>query len=86
MVYVDDMSAPFAGMIMCHMIADTSEELLAMADSIGVQRKWIQNEGTYQEHFDIARSKRALAIANGAKPITFHELGVMLNNRKRKHE
>lgn len=41
MVYVDDMYAQFGRMKMCHMIADTTTELNAMADSIGVQRKWI---------------------------------------------
>ena len=40
-VYVDNMQAPFGNMVMCHMWADTDDELLAMADAIGVQRKWI---------------------------------------------
>lgn len=53
MVYVDNMNAPFGDMIMCHMIADSSEELLAMADKIGVKRKWLQYPGTKHEHFDI---------------------------------
>lgn len=35
-VYVDDMGATYRGMIMFHLIADSSEELLAMADKIGV--------------------------------------------------
>jgi hypothetical protein len=38
-VYVDDMRAKFGRLIMCHMIADTDEELHRMADLIGVQRK-----------------------------------------------
>lgn len=74
-VFVDDMEAKFGRMTMCHMIADTPEELLAMADRIGVARKWIQHRGTPKEHFDICLSKRALAVANGAKEITWRELG-----------
>lgn len=77
-VYVDDMEAAFGRMKMCHMVADTTAELLAMADKIGVDRKWIQKRGTYQEHFDIAKSKRALAIQHGAKSITQRELGALL--------
>ncbi|MGJ5032249.1 DUF4031 domain-containing protein [Bradyrhizobium sp. HKCCYLS2038] len=74
-VFVDDMQAPFGNMIMCHMWADSDAELLAMADKIGVQRKWIQGHPTLSLprfrkaswiHFDIAKSKRALAVKNGA--------------------
>lgn len=65
-VYVDDMEASFGRMIMCHMMADTTAELLQMADHIGVHRKWIQKPNTYKEHFDVAKSKRKLAVAAGA--------------------
>ncbi len=58
MVYVDNMNARFGNMIMCHMIADTTEELLQMVDKIGVKRKWLQYPGTYQEHFDICLAKK----------------------------
>lgn len=68
-VYVDDMRAPFGRMKMCHMIADSTEELLDMADRIGVARRWIQHAGTHHEHFDIATSKRRLAVAAGAVEI-----------------
>ena len=56
MIIVDDMKAPFGRMVMCHMMADTTEELLAMADKIGVDRKWLQAAGTKREHFDICLS------------------------------
>lgn len=65
-VFIDSMRAPFGRMVMCHMFADTTEELLAMADRIGVQRRWLQHAGTPKEHFDIALSKRRLAVAAGA--------------------
>jgi len=64
------------------MIADTSGELLAMADKIGVARKWIQDRGTPHEHFDIALSKRALAVAEGAIEITRRELGAKLEAKR----
>lgn len=73
-VYVDNYNAPYRNMIMCHMIADSTEELLQFVDKIGVQRKWIQKKGTYSEHFDICQSKRLLAIANGAIEITPKQL------------
>jgi hypothetical protein len=74
MVYVDNMQHPYGRMLMCHMIADTSKELLDMADKIGVQRKWIQHPGTNKEHFDICMSKRAKAIKLGAKEVTQKEI------------
>jgi len=77
-VYVDDMwkypLGYFRGMKMSHMVADSTEELLAMADRIGVQRKWIQNPGTTREHFDICYSKRLRAVAFGAVEISMREL------------
>lgn len=81
-VYVDDMKAAFRGMIMCHMLADTEEELLAMADKIGLNRKWHQYPGKSNSHFDIALSKRALAVAAGAKEITWREAGKMTRERR----
>ncbi len=76
-VYVDDMRAKFGRMILCHMIADTTEELLQMADKIGVKRKWIQKPGTPDEHFDISLVKRSSAIFHGAIEITWRQCGAM---------
>lgn len=80
-VYIDNMFASYGRMKMCHMIADSTEELLAMADRIGVQRKWIQHAGTYKEHFDVSKERRERAIAFGAIPITYWELGHKLAER-----
>jgi hypothetical protein len=74
-VYVDDVRLPFGRMIMCHMWADTLDGLLAMADRIGVQRKWIQGHPTLSfgkhrmaswVHFDISLGMKSKAIAAGA--------------------
>ncbi len=72
-VYVDGMTAKFGRMVMCHMVADSTEELLEMVDKIGVQRKWIQYAGTGREHFDISLGKKALAIKHGAIEASWHK-------------
>ena len=82
MVYIDSMNARYGNMIMCHMIADTTAELIQMADTIGVKRKWIQYPGTPKEHFDICITKKQLAIANGAKEITWREFANIMNKKK----
>lgn len=82
-VYVDDMQASFGRMKMCHMLADTDDELHAMAAKIGVARRWWQSpEKTSGSHYDIALSKRALAVAAGAVEITMQQAACM-NARRR---
>lgn len=74
MVYVDDLRIAYRGMQMSHMIADSTDELYTMADTIGLQRQWLQHAGTYKEHFDVSLSKRAAALAAGAHAISCREL------------
>lgn len=81
-VYVDDMRAPFGKMTMCHMVADSPAELRAMADRIGVSRRWVQKPGTSHEHFDICLSKRALAVQAGAIELTQRDLAARLSGRR----
>jgi hypothetical protein len=81
MVYIDNFNAKYRGMIMCHMIADTREELLCMVDSIGVHRKWIQDRNTPREHFDICLAKKAKALKLGAVEIGFRELAEKTRTR-----
>lgn len=80
MTYVDSMMAPYRGMLMCHMVADTLEELHAMADAIGVRRKWFQNKSV--PHYDICKTKRKHAVALGAKEVDRRELGSILKRIK----
>lgn len=87
-VYVDTMEAEYKPQhapgrlyVMCHMIADTEAELHAMAARIGVARKWYQGD-----HYDIAKSKKALAIKFGARLITWRQLALMSNNRRMGYE
>lgn len=66
-VYVDDVRHAYGRMVTCHMWADSLDELLAMADRIGVQRKWLQRPPAASwVHFDISLGKKALAIQAGA--------------------
>lgn len=86
-VYVDNMNetalGEFGRMKMSHMIADTRAELMAMAEKIGVQAKWIQKAGAPNEHFDIAQGKRALAVQAGAVEVTMYDLVRKLQDRRR---
>lgn len=85
-VYVDDMylfpMGQFGRMKMSHMVADTDEELHAMADKIGVARKWWQAPPRHDSHYDIALTKRSEAILHGAIPISLKQLSAM-NLRRR---
>jgi hypothetical protein len=81
-VYVDDMRAPYGRMIMCHMLADTDEELHAMADKIGVARHWHQKRGTPHSHYDICMSKREAAVKHGAIEIEREQVAAILRRKR----
>lgn len=78
MVYVDTMKARLGRMTMCHMIADTAEELHLMAARIGVKRRWYQGD-----HYDICQSMKKKAIAFGATEISMRDLCLMNARRHR---
>ena len=63
-VYVDNAKNPYGRMLICHMLADTIGELLAMADEIGIARRHFQPWS--HPHFDLSQSFRARAMAAGA--------------------
>lgn len=70
MVYVDPLLSKKVGAkgeakIMCHLFADTRDELLEFAKKIGLKAKNEINEKGLR-HFDLTSAKRKLAINNGA--------------------
>lgn len=65
-------------MKMSHLMADSDDELHAMADKIGVQRRWFQGD-----HYDICKSKRELAIKHGAVVVTLREMAAYAFYRRR---
>lgn len=81
-VYVDAARHRLGRMLMCHMVATTGDELLAMADTIGVDRRHLQEAGTYREHFDVCKAKRALAVKAGARELQQGELARFLAAKK----
>jgi hypothetical protein len=82
-VYVDTAENKYGRLVLCHMLADSMDELMAMADKIGVDRKWYQGfDKASCPHFDIAKSKRVLAIQNGAIEIDRRTLGALLKGIK----
>lgn len=82
-VYVDDAKNKYRRMLMCHMLADTDEELHRMASLIGVDRKWWQSPVISSgSHYDICLSKRNLAVKHGAIEITAKQAAAMNFRRK----
>lgn len=50
-VYVDDSTNKFRHMTMCHMTADSLDELHAMAKLIGLKKSWFQERSS--PHYDL---------------------------------
>lgn len=50
----------------CHMFADTRQELMQVAEEIGLVATWLQDVPRRNPHFDLTRRMRGRAIAAGA--------------------
>lgn len=57
----------------CHLVADSTAELLAFAAVIGVEERWLQRRGQPGEHFDLPEPRRPSAVAHGAIEISWRE-------------
>ncbi len=81
-VFVDDQRAKYGRLVLCHMISSSEDELHAMADRIGVDRRWWESPlVTSGSHYNICQSKKALALSLGAIQITSRQAAAM--NRRR---
>lgn len=71
-VYVDPIREhpPFHGWTLwCHMIADSEEELHAIAERMGMRREWYQGD-----HYDLRPEGRATALRLGAQEMPTREM------------
>jgi len=70
-VYVDDAVHAWRGQRWAHLMADTLDELHAMAQRLGMPRRAFQNK-TSGAHYDVTTELREQAIALGAIAISRH--------------
>jgi hypothetical protein len=66
----------------CHMIADSLQELHAMADAIGLKRSWFQANAALP-HYDLTANKRYQAVRHGAVEISFQEVADKAKAKRR---
>lgn len=70
-VYVDDAVHLWRERRWAHLMADTLDELHAMAQRLGIPRRAFQNK-TSGAHYDVTADLREQAIRLGAVPISRH--------------
>jgi Protein of unknown function (DUF4031) len=63
-------------MVMCHMIADTIDELHDMATAIGMRRDWVQSAKF--PHYDVSFTRRSAAVNLGAIEVDRRELVLIM--------
>lgn len=83
-VYVDGAANQYGRMKMCHMLADTVQELKDMAAKIGVDLKWIQSSRRGIAHFDICQAMRKKAVAAGAIEIDNRKLVELMRAQEKR--
>ena len=83
--YVDTVrSYPDAGLRFteyCHLLADTREELHAMADEVGMPRRFFQDH-PWRWHYDLPEPLRDKAVASGATEISMRQVAPLLRSRR----
>ena len=70
-VYVDDAVMPWRGQRWAHLMADTLDELHAMAAQLGIPRRAFQDKRS-GAHYDVTIELREQALQLGAIAISRH--------------
>jgi len=66
-----------------HLMADSSEELVAFARALGMKPAWLQNAGAPKEHFDVfGRARHAAAVRAGAHQVSSRDLVRLIQRRR----
>ncbi len=65
----------------CHLLADSRDELHAMADQLGIPRRFFQDH-PWRWHHDLPAHLRPQALELGAREVTMHEVGALLQRRR----
>ncbi|MGO8873174.1 MAG: DUF4031 domain-containing protein [Acidimicrobiales bacterium] len=87
-VYLDDWRQPARlGPVddrWSHLVADSEAELHEFASHLGMKREWFQQRVSrpHQGHYDLPERVRSDALALGAVPVTWRQLGRMMRERR----
>lgn len=81
-VYVDSERNTYRHMIMCHMVADTLDELHDMAQRLGLKRQWFQVSRGGMPHYDVCQTKRAQAVKFGAVEVNRRQMVELMKKER----
>ncbi len=83
-VYIDKANIKYKRMIMCHMIADSYEELHDMAKKIGMKSAWFQSNASFP-HYDVCLMRKKKALEYGAIEVSRKELVIKMREFRKKY-
>ena len=69
-------------MSMSHLLADSTEELEAIAAELGLKAEWMQHRGEPSEHYDVSQSVKRRALKLGAVQVKPRDLVAIIRARR----
>ena len=83
MIFIDDVRLTYGKTKICHAVAETTDELLAVANAIDVEPHHIKGEGTRYEFLVVPWDKRKEVLKHNATEVTIRGLiAAMLSKPK----